>query len=89
MNFPTPLSSEDALEWTKMYMSPKHIKEFEENLDVDLAISLGKDARFRVNLFRDHLGAGAVFRLVPSKILTFDQLELPQIVGDFARLPKD
>ena len=88
INFPSPLASEDALEWTKMYMSTQHIEEFELHSDVDLAISLGKEARFRVNIFRDHLGVGAVFRLVPSKILTFDQLGLPQIVGEFAQLPK-
>jgi twitching motility protein PilT len=45
-------------------------------------------ARFRVNLFRDHGGVGAVFRLVPSKVLSLDQLGLPPVLKTFCDMPK-
>jgi len=56
--------------------------------DVDLAYPLGDVARFRVNVFRDHHGTGAVLRLIPSKILTFEQLGLPPAVRALSDLPK-
>ena len=45
--------------------------------DVDFAYQMGQEGRFRVNLFRQELGGGAVFRLIPSRIPTADELGLP------------
>ena len=82
------LTTETAVDWLKPIMSDKDIKEFEETNDVDFAISLGDIARFRVNLFQDYQGSGAVLRQIPSKILTMEQLGLPPVVRSFAQLPK-
>ncbi|MEM7245858.1 MAG: type IV pilus twitching motility protein PilT [Acidobacteriota bacterium] len=60
--------------------------DFEENGDVDYAYQLGEDSRFRVNLFEQERGSGAVFRVIPTEILSVEQLGLPQQVGRFARL---
>lgn len=69
-------------------MREDSIKEFEETHDSDFAIALGSDARFRVNLFYDNNGIGAVLRLIPSKILSVGQLGLPSVVLELAKNPK-
>jgi twitching motility protein PilT len=66
----------------------KNLEEFKEKNDTDFAYSLEGYGRFRANLFRDHRGVGGVFRLIPSKILTFEQLNLPQSIKKFCQLPK-
>jgi twitching motility protein PilT len=54
--------------------------------DIDFAYEVPEVARFRVNLLRQHHGAGAVFRIIPTKILTLDQLGMPQQLARFAEL---
>ena len=56
--------------------------------DSDFALALPGVARFRVNLFRDLGGVGAVFRLIPTTILSLEQLGMPAVVADFCKLPK-
>jgi twitching motility protein PilT len=48
--------------------------------DIDFSYEIPSVARYRVNLFRQQRGAGAVFRVIPSKIMTVDQLGLPESV---------
>ena len=55
-------------------------EEFAERHDTDFAYEIPGLARFRVNLFRDRKGRGAVFRLIPTKILTAEQLGLPSAI---------
>ncbi|MEE9551518.1 MAG: PilT/PilU family type 4a pilus ATPase [Gammaproteobacteria bacterium] len=56
---------------------------FEENLEVDFAITLpDKSARFRVNVFRQRGDVGMVLRLIPSKIPTIEDLGLPEILKE-------
>ena len=54
--------------------------------DHDLAYALGSVARFRINLFRQENGPGAVLRVIPSKILTVDDLGCPPAIGKLADL---
>ncbi len=49
--------------------------------DVDFAYQMGKEARFRVNLFRQERGPAAVFRLIPSRVPTTEELALPGSVA--------
>ncbi len=60
-------------------------KKFQETGDVDYAYAVEGLARFRVNLFRQHRGSAAVFREIPEKILTIEQLSLPEAAYRFAR----
>ena len=83
-----PLRRMEAFELLKPLMRDECIEEFEASWDTDFAIALEDYARFRVNLFRDNNGAGAVLRLIPSKILTVGQLGLPRVLLDLAALPK-
>ncbi|MFN0058779.1 MAG: type IV pilus twitching motility protein PilT [Planctomycetota bacterium] len=64
------------------------LKEFEENGDVDFAYELAGVSRYRGNLFRQTHGVGAVFRQIPARIMTIDQLGLPPIARRFAAMEK-
>lgn len=66
----------------------KNRKEFQDTNDTDFAYALEGYGRFRANLFRDHKGVGGVFRLIPSEILTFEQLKLPVALKKFCQLHK-
>jgi twitching motility protein PilT len=57
---------------------------FEENRDFDMAYELKGLARFRCNFLYQHRGVGAVFRIIPSEILTMEQLNLPEAVKTIA-----
>lgn len=62
------------------------IKQFEETGDVDFAYELPNVARFRVNFFNQLRGVGAVFRIIPSTILTLEDLRMPEILKAFCKL---
>ena len=64
------------------------IKVFEETGDIDFAYEIPGLARFRANFFRQLNGIGAVFRLIPSTIMTADQLGLPPVITQLAMLQK-
>ena len=59
-----------------------------ENLDFDMAYELEGVGRFRCNIFYQHRGIGAVFRIIPTKILTLEQLNLPDAVRTIADYKK-
>jgi twitching motility protein PilT len=63
---------------------PRIWKQYSETGDVDFAYQMGADARFRVNLFRQERGSGAVFRLIPARVPTVEELELPRAVADLS-----
>jgi twitching motility protein PilT len=62
--------------------------QFEDTNDTDFAYTLGKDARFRVNLFRNSNGTSAVFRHIPLQIPNLEQLNMPDIIRRFCDEPK-
>ncbi|MBN2515717.1 MAG: type IV pilus twitching motility protein PilT [Deltaproteobacteria bacterium] len=70
-------------------ITPEHkVKLFEETGDVDFAYEIPDLARYRANYFQQKYGLGAVFREIPSVILTADQLGLPSIIKKLASLPR-
>lgn len=64
------------------------IKKFEETGDLDFAYEIPGLARYRANFFRQKNGIGAVFREIPSEILTVEQLGLPAVISRLALLPR-
>jgi twitching motility protein PilT len=64
------------------------IKLFEESGDIDFSYEVPHVARYRANFFMQRRGVGAVFREIPNKILTIDDLSLPAILKSLAMLPK-
>jgi twitching motility protein PilT len=69
-------------------MPEKNRAEFKETNDTDFAYELGERSRMRANVFRDIAGIGAVFRQIPTKILTATQLGLPEVVLSFCEADK-
>jgi twitching motility protein PilT len=67
---------------------PRNRDEFQRSHDTDFAYELKDRARFRVNLFVDLHGMGAVLRVIPAKILTVDDLHLPRELLTLCNLPK-
>jgi twitching motility protein PilT len=63
-------------------------EEFAERHDTDFAYEIPGVARYRCNLFRDRKGAGGVFRMIPSKIMTAEDMALPKELLDVCHLPK-
>jgi len=63
-------------------------KVYEEHLELDFSFALGDLARFRVNVFKQNRGDAAVFRTIPSKIPTFEELRLPKVLMELARVEK-
>ncbi|MCP3981393.1 MAG: type IV pilus twitching motility protein PilT [bacterium] len=69
-------------------MPERNRVEFEETNDTDFAHEIEGIARFRVNIFRDRMGPGSVIRVIPSKILTSEDLNLSKAILDLCHLPK-
>jgi twitching motility protein PilT len=66
----------------------RNIQELEEHWDTDFAYELPGRARFRVNLFLDQEGIGCVMRQIPSRIPTFEELNIPDTIRNFCFLSK-
>jgi twitching motility protein PilT len=69
-------------------MNDSQRKIYEETLEVDFSFEIPNLARFRVNAFNQNRGAGAVFRTIPSKVLTLEQLNCPKIFAEIAKYPR-
>jgi twitching motility protein PilT len=70
-------------------IAPEHkVKTFEETGDIDFAYEIPGLARYRANFFMQRNGVGAVFREIPSTIMTAEQLGLPPVVSKLATLPR-
>ncbi|MEW6427917.1 MAG: type IV pilus twitching motility protein PilT [Thermodesulfobacteriota bacterium] len=69
-------------------VSEEKIKIFEETGDIDFGYEIPGLARYRGNLFMQKYGIGAVFREIPSEILSCEQLKLPTVIKRLAQLPK-
>jgi len=74
-----PKLNKDQLQQILFEICPeRNRKQWEETSDTDFAYALEGVGRFRCNYFRDRFGIGAVFRRIPDKILSAEQLGLPQ-----------
>jgi twitching motility protein PilT len=69
-------------------MGDNQRRTFEERSELDFSMQLGELARFRVNVFRQNRGVGAVFRKIPTTILSLEELGMPAILADISRREK-
>ena len=69
-------------------MNDKQRKDYEEFLETDFSFEIPGVARFRVNAFNQKRGAAAVFRTIPSKVLTLDDLNAPEIFKRIVDVPR-
>lgn len=68
-------------------LTPAQMQHIEEQLDLDFAYELPGQARFRANVLHQHRGLGAVFRIIPTDIMSLDQLGMPPAVRKLAEMP--
>lgn len=69
-------------------MNDNQRKDYEQNLEVDFSFDVPNLARFRVNAFNSNRGPAAVFRTIPSKVLTLDDLGAPEIFKAISDTPR-
>jgi len=81
-----PLSNETLEEMLREIATPEQWEQFQASGDLDFAYGLQNVARFRVNFLRQHQGVAAIFRIIPEKILSFDDLGIPEAVRKLAYL---
>jgi twitching motility protein PilT len=66
----------------------KPLREWRAAGDTDFAYAMGEIARFRVNVFRQEHGSGAVLRMIPPRVLAIEELGLPALVANVARISR-
>jgi twitching motility protein PilT len=69
-------------------MNDKQRKDFEEFLETDFSFEIQGLARFRVNAFNQNRGAASVFRTIPTKVLTLEELACPSIFKELVQVPR-
>ena len=69
-------------------MNDKQRKDYEEFMETDFSFEIPSLARFRVNAFNQNRGAGAVFRTIPTNILTLEELGCPAVFKEIAMNPR-
>ena len=82
------LPHETVLGLVRSVMNDARREEYEERLETDFSFELPRLARFRVNAFNHHRGAGAVFRTIPSRVLSLEELRAPAIFRNIADTPR-
>lgn len=87
INLP-PMEHKDVHRLIYDIMNDKQRRDYEELLETDFSFEVPGVARFRVNAFNQNRGAGAVFRTIPSKVLTMEQLGLTPIFKTIAEYPR-
>lgn len=83
-----PFEYEELKELLEEFMPERNQQELAENWDTDFAYELVGQARFRVNIFFDQEGIGCVMRQIPSRIPTFEELNIPDTIRSFCFLSK-
>lgn len=87
INVPT-MDHKDVHDMVYDIMNDKQRKDYEEFLECDFSFEIPGLARFRVNAFNQNRGAGAVFRTIPSEILSLEQLNAPKIFEEISDTPR-
>lgn len=82
------LASEEVYKMIYDVMDDTQKKTFEDHLEADFSFELPGTARFRVNVFNHNRGIGAVFRTIPSEVLTLEQIKSPEIFKNIAMMHK-
>jgi twitching motility protein PilT len=80
-----PLTAEQVHKLIYDILNDRQRKTLEETKELDFSIALGEYGRFRVNCFFQQRGSAAVFRSIPSKIHTFEELGLPRVCRQIAK----
>ena len=83
-----PLTETEVMQLIFSITTDKQQHEFKSNLETDFSFEMPELARFRVNIFHGNRGPGAVFRTIPSKVLSTEDLGMGQVFKDVSLLPR-
>lgn len=83
-----PLSAEEVRELAYSILTDEQRRRFEDEWELDLAYEAPGIARFRVNLFIQRGNVGAAFRLIPYRIMTMEEIGIPEVVKSFCERPR-
>lgn len=83
-----PLAPNDLEELARSVTTERQWTEFQKTFELDLAVAVPNLCRFRVNCFRQRGHVGLVFRLIPNKVPSIDELGLPEVCKDLAMKPR-
>src|SRR3954471_2230272 len=83
---PEPVLRDEAVLMLREIAGPANWKIFDEHGDLDFAYEMDAASRFRCNFLKQSNGYGAVFRLIPTKIASLEQLGIPPVVKEFGNL---
>ncbi|MDQ3001775.1 MAG: PilT/PilU family type 4a pilus ATPase [Fibrobacterota bacterium] len=87
VDLPSPaLTSEGMRELLGEIAGEERWGKFETVGDLDFAYAMGDEARFRANYLKQFTGVGAVFRIIPSKVLSLEDLGAPEVFKSFAEM---
>ncbi len=81
-----PVTRDEAVHMMSEISGPKSWEIFEERGDLDFAYEMDEESRFRCNFLKQTNGYGGVFRLIPTKIASLEQLGMPPVVKEFGHL---
>ncbi len=81
-----PVTRDEAVKMLSEISGPKSWAIFEERGDFDFAYEMDENSRFRCNFLKQTNGYGAVFRLIPTRIASLEELGVPQVVKQFGDL---
>src|SRR5438128_7271921 len=81
-----PVTREEAMRMLSEVTGPRNWELFEQRGDLDFAYEMDAASRFRCNYLKQANGYGAVFRLIPTKIATLEELGIPSVVKEFGHL---
>jgi twitching motility protein PilT len=82
------LSPADTKQLAYSVLTDAQKKRFEESLELDFSFGIKGMARFRCNMFNQRGAVAAVYRLIPERIRTFDELGLPKVLATLADRPR-
>ncbi|MDM7921200.1 MAG: type IV pilus twitching motility protein PilT [Pyrinomonadaceae bacterium] len=83
-----PLTADETRKLAYAYLSEQQAKRFEDQLELDFSIGLDGLSRFRVNIFTQKDTIAGVYRVIPYKIRSFEDLGLPPVVAELCRRPR-
>ncbi len=81
-----PITNEEAAYMLSEIAGPERWGRYEQGGDLDFAYEMNADSRFRCNFLKQTNGYGAVFRLIPTKIATLEDLKVPPVIKEFGHL---
>ena len=87
INLP-PLEHKEVFDLIYDIMNDRQRKAYDEHLETDFSFEIPNLARFRVNVFNQNRGAAAVFRTIPSEVLTLEELDAPKVFREISGLPR-